>query len=182
MIGSSMVKCGGWRSGVAGGLEDLARPGAAAAGLAVLVIHVGGSGAVGAWTSALVASGRDLDGDGLVLEMLVEDRLGPWTPSEDARFLVLAKNGQGPRYRRLRGVRSKGEKKHLARIERCFLRSGKSSDWRPKAAEPLALALRQLFRTRSVAGVLVFGGNHGGIAYPGRDPRGPGRIGRSREL
>ncbi|MEZ6004583.1 MAG: hypothetical protein R3F33_10410 [Planctomycetota bacterium] len=140
--------------------------------LAVLVIPWADPEQLAHVDLGLVASGRDLDGDGLVLEMLVEDRLGPWTPSEDARFLVLAKNGQGPRYRRLVEGQIEGRESTLARIERCFPAIGQEPDWRPKAAEPLALALRQLFRTRSVAGVLVFGGNHGGIAYPGAGPQG----------
>jgi len=43
----------------------------------------------------------DVDQDGLVLEMLVEDPDGPWTPSSDERFLVEAREGDSPRYRRL---------------------------------------------------------------------------------
>lgn len=42
----------------------------------------------------------DLDGDGQLLELLIEDANGAWTRGTDARFLVPAKPGDSPRYRR----------------------------------------------------------------------------------
>ncbi|MFT6041972.1 MAG: hypothetical protein ACI9C2_002149, partial [Gammaproteobacteria bacterium] len=44
----------------------------------------------------------DVDGDGQVLSMLVEDENGLWQRGRDPRFLVEQGQGQGPRYRLLR--------------------------------------------------------------------------------
>src|SRR5204862_4011394 len=41
----------------------------------------------------------DLDGDGLVLSMLLEDSAGPWTFSRDESLLARAGSGDGPRFR-----------------------------------------------------------------------------------
>ncbi|MBK7877932.1 MAG: hypothetical protein IPJ77_19815 [Planctomycetes bacterium] len=43
----------------------------------------------------------DLDGDGQILELLIEDPDGAWARGADSRFLVPAKPGDSPRYRRM---------------------------------------------------------------------------------
>ncbi|MFT5198979.1 MAG: hypothetical protein ACI87O_001639 [Planctomycetota bacterium] len=125
--------------------------------------------------------GRDLDGDGLVLQMLVEDPDGPWTPSMDPRFLSTAKPGDAPRFRRLtEGAQSDDETWDFD-LNRCFpLLSGlDASGGAPsieEREERVACALREFVLARPCALVVSFQGNHGGIAYPGASPSPPWEV------
>ncbi|MBL4771463.1 MAG: hypothetical protein JKY61_10065, partial [Planctomycetes bacterium] len=124
------------------------------------------------------AGGRDLDGDGYVLQMLVEDPEGPWTPSLDARFLCRARSGDAPRYQRLTEGAPTGDVGQPFDLERDFpLLSGAgiAQPIRNKKDGEAALttALRQYILARPCALVVSFQGNHGGLAYPGASSQPP---------
>ncbi|MCB9909338.1 MAG: hypothetical protein H6829_03615 [Planctomycetes bacterium] len=155
------------------------------------------------------ALGRDLDGDGLVLDMLVEDPAGRWTMSKDRRFLVEARAGDSPRYRRLvEGQRLGAGGEELGAGggagggvgARAGLGSaasgmdengggkGSAQSLDPEAAFPvigapalrgvpqpdgLVVYLQNLVLSRPMAAVVVFQGNHGGLATPGAGASSP---------
>ncbi len=116
--------------------------------------------------------GRDLDGDGLVLQMLVEDKQGPWTPSIDARFMGRAKAGDAPRYAILPEGATQGDAGSIRDLEQHFpliSRRGVGGSWKQQdvGTQGVPHALRQYLLERQSALVLSFQGNHGGLAYPG---------------
>ena len=120
----------------------------------------------------------DLDRDGLILEMLIEDPDGPWVRAADPRFLRRAREGEAPRYLRMREGRDDDG-------DGLFNEDGPGGvqldhnfpvgweDWKGVEAGPWPLsepesgALAQLALTRRTAVVLVFQGNHGVLAGPG---------------
>jgi hypothetical protein len=120
----------------------------------------------------------DLDGDGKILWMLVEDPTGPWVRSSDPRFLAPAREGDAPRFRLAReGRDDDGDGKYNEdgpggiAYDRSF-----PLGWRPGASPhaaelPLELppcrALADLALARKTAAVLLFQGDHGGLARPG---------------
>ena len=123
----------------------------------------------------------DLDGDGALLEMLIEDPRGGWTPASDARFLVPARAGDAPRYLRVpEGRDDDGDGRYNEDgpggvvIDRNF-----PVDWRGPRRDPAsgslpldapqARAIAELMRARQTALVLVLQGNHGGLRWYGRD-------------
>ena len=129
----------------------------------------------------------DLDGDGRISSMLVADAAGPWVLSADERFLRPARPGEGPRYVLLPEGRDDDG-------DGLFNEDG-SGGLRPdlnfplgwdgirghplagelplQAPESRALVHRLLDGTGAnsaaspVAAVLLFSGEHGGIAFPG---------------
>lgn len=129
----------------------------------------------------------DLDRDGMILEMLLEDPLGPWVRSSDARFLHEAREGEAPRFLRLReGLDDDGDGRfnedgpggvlldHNFPVGWEDCRGPESGPW--PLSEPDAKALAELLMARRAAVVLVFQGNHGLLASPG------GRLGAANAL
>jgi hypothetical protein len=124
----------------------------------------------------------DLDGDGRVLDMLVEDPAGPWTRRRDDRFLALARPGDGPRLRLEREGRDDDRDGRYNEdgaggvcIDRNF-----PVGWRGPAlsidggalplSEPESRALVAFARARKLALVIAFQGSHGLLAAPGAAP------------
>jgi len=129
----------------------------------------------------------DLDGDGHVLSMLLEDSGGPWTFSRDERLLARAGPGDGPRFRLVpEGRDDDGDGRFNEDgpggvvPDRNFP-LGREAAWRdPRCGSlplwhPAAHALADLALARRTAAVLLFEGNHGGLAAPGGAP-GPGGV------
>jgi hypothetical protein len=129
----------------------------------------------------------DVDGDGLVLSMLIEDPAGAWTPSSDDRFLVAATPGDAPLYQRVpEGRDDDGDGRYNEDgpggvvLDRNFP-LGRENAWRDPlcGAVPLsdgtARALADLALARRTVAVLLLQGNHGGLAVPGGAP-GPGGV------
>jgi hypothetical protein len=121
----------------------------------------------------------DLDGDGVILEMLLEDPAGPWVRAADGRFLRPARQGEVPRYRRVReGRDDDGDGRYNEdgpggvsfdhnfpvgwEGPWCGVSSG---SW--PLSEPCSKALADLALSRPVFAVLLFQGNHGSLATPG---------------
>ncbi|MEM9383122.1 MAG: M14 family zinc carboxypeptidase [Planctomycetota bacterium] len=122
--------------------------------------------------------GDDIDGDGLVLEMLLPDPDGQWVRAEDPRFLRPARPGDGPRFRRtVEGRDDDGDGAFNEdgaggiAMDRQF-----PSYWtspgddggagpRPLGA-PVAHRLADLVLQRDVVVAFVFQGDHGGVAFP----------------
>ncbi len=126
----------------------------------------------------LGSGGRDLDGDGLVLQMLVEDQEGPWTPSVDGRFLCPAKPGDAPRFRRLPEGAEGGIGHAAFDLEQQFpllSQAGTEGDWKLRGGDSqgVAQALRRYLLQKQSALVISFQGNHGGLAYPGASANPP---------
>ena len=122
--------------------------------------------------------GDDIDGDGLVLEMLIPDPEGPWVRAEDPRFLRPASPGDGPRFRRtIEGHDDDGDGAFnedgagglaLDRQFPCYWTSpgdDGSAGPRPLSA-PVARGLAGLVLERDVVVAFVFQGDHGGVAFP----------------
>lgn len=121
----------------------------------------------------------DIDGDGLLLEMLIEDRQGEWTFSSDPRFLVPAASGDGVRYRRVSegrdddgdGLFNEDGPRGVA-LDRNFP-LGRQNAWRDPLCgptplcDPTARALADLALSRRTLAVLLLQGHHGGLALPG---------------
>lgn len=129
----------------------------------------------------------DVDGDGMLLSMLIEDARGEWTTCRDGRFLVPAGPGDAPRFRIVpEGRDDDGDGRFnedpLGGVvpDRNFPlgRDGAWSDpltGRLPLSEPEARALADLALERRTAVVLLYQGNHGGVAMPGGSP-GPGGV------
>ena len=121
----------------------------------------------------------DLDGDGYVLEMLLEDAAGEWVRCEDGRFLRPARPGEAPRYKRVpEGQDDDGDGRYnedgLGGVDlaRNFplawagpLVDPTAGSW--PLSEPETRGLAELVMARRTACVLFFHGNHGGIVLPG---------------
>lgn len=129
----------------------------------------------------------DLDRDGMILEMLVEDPTGPWVRALDTRFLRPAREGEAPRFLRLReGADDDGDGLYNedgpggVMLDHNFpvgwedCKGPESGPW--PLSEPDSNALAQLMLARRAAVVIAFQGNHGALATPG------GRGERSRVL
>lgn len=129
----------------------------------------------------------DLDKNDMILEMLVEDPTGPWARAGDPRFLRAAREGEAPRYRRLRegadddadGLYNEDGPggvllDHNFPIGWEDVRGSESGPW--PLSEPDADALAKLMLARRTAVVLVFQANHGLLASPG------GRVGPAAHL
>jgi hypothetical protein len=121
----------------------------------------------------------DLDGDGQVLWMLLEEPRGPLVRGADPRFLVPARPGDGPRYRLVREGRDDDGDGLFNEdgpggvvIDRNFPVgwSGPRHDPLGGAtplSEPEAVALAEQLLARRVYAALVFQGHHGGVVLPG---------------
>lgn len=122
---------------------------------------------------------EDIDGDGVVLEMLIEDHRGAWAYGPDGRILLPARQGQAPRFRRTReGEDSDGDgrynedEKGGVVIDHNFPVhwrgpwSGVASGVWP-LSEEATRSLVDLARRRHCAVFLAFQGNHGTLASPG---------------
>ena len=121
----------------------------------------------------------DLDGDGTLREMLIEDPAGPWSRAVDPRFLSPARPGDAPRFVLVPEGRDDDQDGHFNEdapggvdYDRAF-----PVGWvpdRPLARGtllplevPACRALADLALARRVVLVLLFQGNHGGLATPG---------------
>ena len=121
----------------------------------------------------------DLDGDGAVMQMLIEDPHGPWVRCADGRFLVPAGPGDAPRYvmtmegRDDDGDGAFNEDGPGGVVLDINFPLGRFGPWTGELngplpmSEPLTRALAELVLARRTALVLLFQGNHGGIAAPG---------------
>lgn len=168
------------------GVAIVVVPWAAPAALARLQRGVAGEREAGALSIDEDRDGRldedgpdDVDGDGLVLEMLVEDRSGGWTFSSDPRFLVPAAAGDGVRYRRVPegrdddgdGAYNEDGARGVA-LDRNFP-VGRENAWRDARSgptplcDPTARALADLALSRRTVAVILLQGHHGGLALPG---------------
>ncbi len=130
----------------------------------------------------------DLDGDGVVLEMLIEDVAGAWVRDEDARFLRRAREGEAPRYTRVReGKDDDGDGLFNEDpvggviLDRNFpvhwagsWTGELSGPW--PLSEPAARAIADFARARRTALAFVFQGNHGRLATPGGVPTAAGIL------
>jgi hypothetical protein len=127
----------------------------------------------------------DLDGDGFILEMLIEDPSGPWTRAADPRFLAPARPGDSPRYQLVPEGR---DDDHDGRYNEDpvggidlnldfpigFDARAASLRGRPPPLEDAtSRALADLMLARKSACVLLFQGNHGLLATPGAARRHP---------
>ncbi|TAJ23318.1 MAG: hypothetical protein EPO68_03450 [Planctomycetota bacterium] len=121
----------------------------------------------------------DLDGDGAVLWMLIEEPRGPLVRGADPRFLVPARPGDGPRYRLVREGRDDDADGAFNEdgpggvvLDRNFPVgwSGPRRDplgGTTPLSEPEAVALAEQLLARKVYAALVFQGHHGGVVLPG---------------
>ena len=121
----------------------------------------------------------DLDGDGMVLDMLIEDPSGPWARGGDGRFLVPAAPGEGVRFLWTREGRDDDGDGRFNEdplggvvLDRNFP-VNRRGPWQDPCAgvlplsEPLARALADLVLSRRAAVVVLFQGHHGMLAVPG---------------
>jgi hypothetical protein len=130
----------------------------------------------------------DLDGDGAVLDMLVEDREGPWARASDARFLRPARPGEAPRFWRVpEGRDDDGDGRFNedppggVAPDRNFPVGWRASravscDGPWPVSEPETGALVELVQSRRSAVVLLFQGNDGTLSGPGRAIGGEGGL------
>jgi len=122
----------------------------------------------------------DVDKDGLVLDMIVEDPTGPLARAIDPRFLAPARSGDRPRYRLVR----EGKDDDLDGKFNEDPTGGVALDvtfpvgWSEEGEgsvnpaplpldDPLSRALADLVLSRPTLAVLLFQGNHGELARPG---------------
>ncbi len=120
----------------------------------------------------------DVDGDGLILDLLVEDPAGAWVRSTDGRFLRPAGPGEAPRYALAREGRDDDRDGRFnedgpggVALERNFPAGWRGPLFDPASgswplSEPCARALADLVLARRTAVVLLFQGNHGTLAPP----------------
>jgi hypothetical protein len=130
----------------------------------------------------------DLDRDGNVLEMLLEDPAGQWVRSADPRFLRPAREGEAPRFLRLReGRDDDGDGRfnedgpggvvldHNFPVEwEGPWRGVDAGPW--PLSEPDSRAIAMLALARRTALVLAFQGSHGQLASPGGKEARPGAL------
>lgn len=169
--------------------------------VALLVVPQGSPDGLASWVAGRGGDGRnaraldddgdgradedpadDLDGDGRILDMLIEDPKGPWARCDDARFLRPAMSGDAPRYRLQREGRDDDGDERFNEdgpggvvLDHNFP-IGWRGPWDGVAggpwplSEPLARALADLALRRQTFAVLVLQGNHGQLAAPGGEP------------
>ncbi len=130
----------------------------------------------------------DMDGDGLILDLLVEDPAGSWARCTDGRFLRSALPGEAPRYTLARegrdedrdgrynedGVGGVAPERNFPADWRGPLLDRSGGQW--PLSEPCARALADLILARKSAVVLLFQGNHGDLALPLRAPLDSGAL------
>jgi hypothetical protein len=121
----------------------------------------------------------DLDGDGQILDLLIEDSRGLWARSKDLRFLVRAEPGDQPRYTLVKEGRDDdgdgrfnedGPGGVVLDMNFPVGRRAGTGDARLgpyPLSEPLTRALAELATQRRVALALFFQGQHGQAAAPG---------------
>jgi hypothetical protein len=121
----------------------------------------------------------DLDGDGRILDMLIEDPEGPWVRAQDPRFLAAARPGDAPRYQLVREGRDDDGDGRFNEdppggvcFDRAFPLGWRCEHPFARGAElpldvPACRALADLALARKTAVVLLFQGDHGGLALPG---------------
>lgn len=121
----------------------------------------------------------DLDGDGAVLSMLIEDPRGPWTRASDSRFLVPAGANDGVRYLLCREGRDDDGDGRFNEdpvggvvLDRNFPLSRSGARLEPlegvlPLSAPHARALADLALSRRTVIALFAQGNHGMLAAPG---------------
>lgn len=121
----------------------------------------------------------DVDGDGLLLEMLIEDPEGAFAFASDTRFLSLARAGDTPRFRRTREGRDDDQDGRFnedpiggTNLDRNFPVGWFGPGKDPLAggyplSDPVSRALADLILERRCVAVLVFQGNHGQLVVPG---------------
>jgi hypothetical protein len=119
----------------------------------------------------------DVDGDGLVLSMLLEDPAGRWVLSDDERFLVEARAGDAPRLSLVPEGRDDDRDGAFNEdgpggvvLERNFPLERPAAD--PLAgplplSQPAARALADFVLARRVFAVVLLQGSHGWLASPG---------------
>jgi hypothetical protein len=120
----------------------------------------------------------DLDRDGMVLEMLVEDPDGPWAQCNDDRFLRPAREGEAPRFLCVpEGRDDDGDGRYNedgpggVQLDHNFpvgwdqFHGPEAGPW--PLSEPDSKALAELMMVRRTAVVIAFQGNHGTLAKPG---------------
>jgi hypothetical protein len=127
----------------------------------------------------------DLDGDGFILDMLIEDPSGPWTRAADPRFLAPARPGDSPRYQLVPEGR---DDDHDGRYNEdppggidlnldfpvgFDARAASLRGRPPPLADATSRALADLMLARKCACVLLFQGNHGLLATPGASRQHP---------
>ena len=121
----------------------------------------------------------DVDGDDLLLQMLIESPTGPWIRAEDGRFLVPAADGDSPRFLlTLEGRDEDGDGRFNedppggVDLDRNFA-LGRPGPWEDPLggpvpmSEPLSRALADLALSRRAALALLYQGSHGALAVPG---------------
>jgi hypothetical protein len=121
----------------------------------------------------------DLDGDGLIVQMLVEDPDGPWIRPAGQRLLARAKPGDAPRYSlTLEGKDDDGDGRFNEDgpggvILDLNFPVGRTGPWLDNLAgvlplsESLARTYADFALVRRAAVVILFQGNHGRLAIPG---------------
>jgi len=121
----------------------------------------------------------DLDGDGKLLQLLIEDPSGPWVRAADPRFLAPARPGDAPRYVLVREGKDDDRDGRFNEdplggvdFDRAFpvgwSQGGASARGTLLPLEvPTCRALADLALSRPVVAVLLFQGHHGGLATPG---------------
>lgn len=121
----------------------------------------------------------DVDGDGVVLSMLIEDPLGAWVRSDDERFLVPAGPDDAPRFRLCaEGQDDDGDGRFNEDgpgglvVDRNFPlqrpSGGADSKLGPlPLSSKAARALADFVLARRVYAVVLLQGNHGSLAAPG---------------
>lgn len=120
----------------------------------------------------------DVDGDGVILDMLVEDARGAWTRGADARFLVRATNGDRQRYTRVKEGRDDDGDGRFNEdpIGGVVLDLAFPVGWNGEPGglggalpldDELTRALADLMLARPPLAVLAFQGNHGVLARAG---------------
>ena len=130
----------------------------------------------------------DMDGDGHILDLLIEDPDGPWARCVDERFLRPARPGDSPRYSRSReGRDDDGDGRYNEDepggvcLDRNFpvhwsgpWEGSPSGTW--PLSEPVSRSLADFALLRRTVCVLMFQGAHGLVATPGGVARGEGLV------
>lgn len=121
----------------------------------------------------------DLDGDGAILQMLIEDPEGPWVRSQNQRLLARARPGDAPRYTlSLEGKDDDGDGRFNEDgpggiVLDLHFPVGRVGPWVDglggalPLSDDLARRYADFALARRAAIVILFQGNHGRLALPG---------------